>query len=206
MSEEATASAYNDLHWHEHYSREFSKFDYFGNINAHRPLFFSIFREKPKSALEVGSGSGTMSVFLSYFIKKVVSVDNNKEVLENGRMHNRKFKGKAEFEFADAFKLPFKDNEFDVAFSQGFFEHFNKEEILRLIDEQLRVAKKVIISVPNSDFNAKGVGDELRLNKKEWESLLSKYKIIESKNYGRAALRLFMNKPGHYLAKITQKK
>ncbi len=205
MPEESTSAAYPDLHWHEHYSKEFSKFDYFGNINAHRSLFLSIFRERPKSILEVGSGSGTMSVFLSYFIKRTVSIDNNQEVLENGKLHNSKFRGNAAFIFGDAFKLPFKDDEFDIAFSQGFFEHFTKEQIILLIDEQLRVAKKVVISVPNSDFSAEGVGDELRLGKKEWEALLSKYKIIESRNYGRAAFRLFMNKPGHYLAKITKR-
>ena len=49
----------------------------------------------------------------------------------------------------DCFKLPFKDNTFDLVWSQGLIEHFkNPKEIIK---EHLRVCKKngkVLISVP----------------------------------------------------------
>ena len=60
------------------------------------------------------------------------------------------------------------------------------------------------MSVPNSDYKEEGVGEELRMNRQEWEGLLARYKLLESKNYGRALLKLFRNKPGQYLARIVK--
>ena len=193
---------HEDLHWHEHYDRNFSWFDYFGNMNAHRALLWSVLRERPRRVLEVGAGSGTMSVFLSYFTKEALALDNNEKVLAQCRYHNEKFKGSARFVKGDAFKMPFPAQHFDVAFSQGLLEHFGVKDIIKILDEQLRVARVVVFSVPNSDYHDESVGHENRWSRESWEHILKKYRQRQSVNYGRAALSCFLNKPGQYLAKI----
>ena len=195
-----------ELNWHNYYHKPISFYSYFGNIFAHKTFIMSILKEKPRRVLEIGSGSGTMSIFLSYFVKEVISIDNNKRLLEICRGNNRKFSGKAIFKSGDAFELPFESNSFDVVFSQGLLEHFNKSDIIKILDEHTRVGETAVISVPNDNHIKEGIGGEVRWSKAQWDELLKKYIIIKSKNYGRAILKLFMNKPDQYFAKIFENK
>ena len=54
----------------------------------------------------------------------------------------------------DAFNLSnIKDKQFDLVYSLGFLEHYTKEEQLKLIAEQKRIAKEcVFIEVPYDIF------------------------------------------------------
>jgi len=46
----------------------------------------------------------------------------------------------------DAFALPFKDKEFDVSYHNGFWGYFDNESIDRLLQEQIRVTKRMVIA------------------------------------------------------------
>lgn len=46
--------------------------------------------------------------------------------------------------------LPFKNDSFEVIFNQGVMEHFNDEEIIDILLEFKRVARRVVIIVPSS--------------------------------------------------------
>jgi len=55
-------------------------------------------------------------------------------------------------QLASGFYLPYRDNSFDAAYSEGVIEHFPRDEMVKMIAEHVRVCKtrgKVIISVPN---------------------------------------------------------
>lgn len=161
--------------WDSFYGDEVTNMkDFLGNFYSWE-YFDEIHKRKPKGILEVGAGTGSMSILLSHLGYSVISVDNNKGILKKAQKNNDHYNGKVKFQFADAFKLPFKNNSFDMSISQGFFEHFNNEEIRKLLDEQLRVSKKwVLFSVPNKHYPVYDRGDERLMPLSWWLALIKK--------------------------------
>lgn len=196
--------------WAEFYSDDYSLGYLIKNAACHEPMILSIYQAKPVRILEIGSGTGSLSAFLSYLGFKVVSVDNDKGVLKKATALTKKLNGRVKYLYADAFKLPFKDKSFDLVFHQGFFEHFSDEELDRLLAEQLRVGKVVVFSVPNDNYHKKDFGDERLLPKKYWDKLLGRYKIIESQNYNPERRGFFKNRLVYqvsdtmYFAKVSK--
>jgi len=189
------------MEWNELYKGKF-KFRFFLQvIFVHAYLFYNILKYKPKRALEVGCGTARMTFFLSFFVKDVVALDKDPQLIKQGMNFSRKFKRKKiKFICGDAFDLPFKDNLFDVVFSQGLLEHFSDKNIHKLIDEQIRVARYVIFSVPNKNYPKMDFGNERLMSKEKWESILVGNYLILSKYYGWR--KLFLNRPFHYLCII----
>lgn len=160
-----------------------------------------------------------MSVFLSHLGCEVTSIDNDPKVLELAEDLCKTLNGKVVFKRADAFKLEFPKQYFDVAFHQWLFEHFSDGGIKNLLDEQLKVAKVVVFSVPNNFYPRRDFGDERLLTKEEWEDMLRYYKIKESFNYYssyppvdiftkvfKKILGLSLRKEVMYLCKVTGKR
>jgi len=131
--------------WEQYYKeRSLSLERYLDNIWDHKPLLIEV-ASSGRNILEVGTGSGNLSIFLSHLSYNVVSVDNNDSVLRIAQHNNANYKGEVTFKKADAFNLPFDDDSFDVCFSQGFLEHFADDDIRKLLREQLRVSRKVVL-------------------------------------------------------------
>lgn len=170
--------------WGHFYSQEIN-IDYFiKNIFFHLPLFKSIYQQNPTRILEIGSGTATMSIFLSYLGLQVTSLENDKKVLKEAKKLVKKFKGRVNFILGDAFRLPFEDKSFDVVFHQGLLEHFKNEDIFKLLNEHLRVGQIVVFSVPNNYYPQRDFGNERLLSQKYWEKLLSgRYRFLESRSY-----------------------
>jgi ubiquinone/menaquinone biosynthesis C-methylase UbiE len=171
--------------WDNFYNKRITLKAFLGNYYSYE-IFEEIINTKPKTILEVGSGTGVMSIFLSHLGYKVTSIDNNKKVLDHAKKNSKKFNGAVKFELGDAFKLKYKEDSFDIIYSQGFFEHFPDLEIKKLLDEQLRVAKKaVIITIPNSNYPIKDFGNERLLPLKYWIKLIKELsgKKVEGYNY-----------------------
>jgi ubiquinone/menaquinone biosynthesis C-methylase UbiE len=195
------------MSWDDYYEEKLDLENFIGIIHSHRNLFESILKEAPKKILEIGAGSGATSIFLSYLLPNITVIDNNDRVLKIAEKNIKKFNGKINLKLADAFKLPFSNNSFDLVCHQGFFEHFNDNEIQRLLKEQLRVARKVVFSVPNNNYPVeKGYGDERFLSKKDWEEIFNKlnFKIEESENYCFWKSKIYLRaKQIMYLAKLS---
>lgn len=110
--------------------------------------------------LEVGCGSGiyTLSLlreFQDYHRYSATLIDFSPIALSFARKNAEKKGVTANLGLADAFKLPFHDNTFDIVWNAGVNEHFNlKDEKRQLIfNEMTRVCKQggqVIVIVPNS--------------------------------------------------------
>jgi SAM-dependent methyltransferase len=146
----------------------------------------AIRRLRPARILEIGSGTGSLAIFLSYFAQDVVSVDLSSEVLARAERNNRRLRGRARFQLGDAFSLrEFAPQSFDVAMSQGFFEHFQDDEIVALLRQQLRVANHVVFSVPNRAYGRQDRGDERLMTRDEWDAILlgGGFEIVESCDY-----------------------
>lgn len=178
--------------WGYFYSKSYDLDYLIQNTACHREMFDLIFEENPKKVLEVGIGTGSMSIFLSYLGFDVTALDNDKQVLSKAKKLANKLNGKVKFLLGDAFKIPFKDNSFDVVFHQGLLEHFSDEEIYHLLDEQLRIGRIVILSVPNNLYKQKDFGNERLLSNEYWDNLLkSRYALLNSFSYNPEHKKVF---------------
>lgn len=106
---------------------------------------------KEKSICEIGVGSGlTLSYLKKMGAARCVGVDYSPEAIKfsSGKIKN------CEFIIGDAFDLGrFGEKKFDLVYSLGFLEHYNKDEQKKLIAGQMSLAKEcVFIEVPYDIF------------------------------------------------------
>ena len=106
---------------------------------------------KNKTVCEIGAGSGlTLAYLKKWGANKCTGIDYSEEAIEMAESSNKE----CEFIYGDAFNLSnIKDKQFDLVYSLGFLEHYKKEDQLKLIFEQKRIAKEcVFIEVPYNIF------------------------------------------------------
>lgn len=167
--------------WREFYKETVTFKKFLKRIMCNLELIFLIIKRMPRSVVEIGTGTGALSAFISWFLPTVVAIDNDKEVLKNAKNNCKIFGRKINFVAADAFALPFKDSVFSLCFSQGFFEHFQDNEIRNLMMEQLRVSKQIIIfNVPSDKYPVKPFGNERLLSPSNWHKIILSSLSIKS--------------------------
>lgn len=168
--------------WEEYYRSEVTLHFYLDNIRNHTPYLEAILDGGSQKIVEVGVGTGTLTTFLSQMADDVLGVDNDPAVLQRAEAVGRQYRGRARWKQADAFRLA-RDlgveaevaagrKPFDVAATQGLLEHFSDEDIRKLLREQLRVAKRVVASVPSKWYPQRDVGNERLMTPDEWRRIL----------------------------------
>ena len=171
------------MDWEQYYKeRPLSLERYVNNIWDHKPLLIEV-ASNGRNILEVATGTGALSIFLSHLGYNITSIDNNDGVLKRAQQNNANLKGRVVFKKANAFNLPFDDENLDVCFSQGFFEHFADDDIKKLLREQLRVSRKVLFSVPSFWYPRQDFGDERLMKKEDWLRILSEFKVEKASYY-----------------------
>jgi SAM-dependent methyltransferase len=138
----------------------------------HVDLLRAALRRARGSVLEIGAGSGAQSALLSRLGPRVVTVDNDARILAIARHNLRRYGRDVRPILGDAFALPFRASTFGVAMSQGLLEHFTDNEIAKLLNEQLRVARSVVFSVPSHNYPRQDVGDERLMPPLRWEEIV----------------------------------
>jgi len=106
---------------------------------------------KGKTICEIGSGTGLTLAYLKKMgAGRCVGIDYSDEAVKVAREINPI----CEFIQGDTFGLNnVSDNSFDLVYSQGFLEHYTKEEQLRAISEQKRISRDcLLIIVPYDIF------------------------------------------------------
>lgn len=181
--------------WNNYYSKKSDLKVFLGALFIHIPLFIEIYKLHPRYILEVGIGKGSMSIILGLLGFKVIGIDNSDYLVSLATKCVRKMHlyNRVSFILGDVFKLNdifskseiLVETKFDCCFSQGFFEHFNDEEIKKIINEQLKVAKVVIFSVPSNFYPSQDFGDERLLSLDEWKKILKDFNVGLIKYYGR---------------------
>jgi ubiquinone/menaquinone biosynthesis C-methylase UbiE len=156
---------------------------FIGNLFGQRDFLAEVFKNTGEKILEIATGTSTMSLFGAWFGFDVTSVDINPIIIERAKKMADKMNTQVRYLEADTFHLPFKDNSFDTAFHQGLLEHFADEEIQKMLCEQLRVAQRVVISVPNFLYPKKDLGNERLLRKEQWEKILKDFHVEKSVYY-----------------------
>jgi ubiquinone/menaquinone biosynthesis C-methylase UbiE len=169
--------------WDEYYPQTLSMETMLGNLVGHREFLAEVFRNPQTKILEVATGTGSMAFFGSWFGFDVTGIDINPEIIRRAQDLASRFKTETKFVVADTFSLPFTDEAFDTVFHQGLAEHFSDEEIVAMLTEQLRVAKRVVFSVPNYLYPTKDLGNERLMTKASWEKILSPFRVVRSEYY-----------------------
>ena len=108
---------------------------------------------KDRKILEIGSGTGRFCIALAqkYPEKEILGIDYTQEsiALSQAGAAARKLNN-VQFQKADLFHLPFKDNSFDFVFENGVIEHFtNYQEALREMKRVVKNGGKIAINVNN---------------------------------------------------------
>jgi SAM-dependent methyltransferase len=116
----------------------------------HETLYGMIAQHSSKNAriLGVGSGPGWSEFYLSSIGYQVTGIDNEPALIELARKRANLLGVHANFEVADAFDLSTYYSKFDLAFSCGVLEHFDRNVTVELLKEQAKCASKVLIQIP----------------------------------------------------------
>ena len=146
-----------------------------------------------KKVLEIGCGAGYGADYVSDFASDFVAIDMSK--INSSYCQTKYPKENLIFMTADATKLPFKDDQFDVAISFQVIEHIEPKFVLTYLAEIKRVMKSdgiFICSTPNKKLRLlpfqKPWNPEHKkeYNRKGFKNLLNKV-FGEVKVYGLSA-------------------
>jgi SAM-dependent methyltransferase len=145
-------------------------------------LLYCIILGLNKKALEIGSGTGLQSCFISYFGIEVISIDRDARVARMASKVSSYYNSKdVSFIVADARYLPFRGKTFGLSFSQGLLEHLDNETIVKIVSEAKNAVKgKMLFSVPSNNFPDQDFGNERLLYPREWKAILAKFSVHAS--------------------------
>ncbi|MFH1776938.1 MAG: methyltransferase domain-containing protein [Candidatus Omnitrophota bacterium] len=103
--------------------------------------------------LELGSGTGELSVVMAIYNRKMHLLDYSQKNLEFSKNIFKLLHVKGNFHHADALKkLPFKNNSFDWILSSGLLEHFPDEQVISILKESKRISRRgTMCLVPNAN-------------------------------------------------------
>src|SRR3989344_6455407 len=104
-----------------------------------------IFITKGMRILDLGSGSGDLSIYLGKHNTYVIGIDYSKKAIQIAKNKlntiNPKYKKNIIFKLMDANNLDFEENYFDYVISIDFFEHIDKRLLKNLMDKISYVLK-----------------------------------------------------------------
>ncbi|MEE9181334.1 MAG: methyltransferase domain-containing protein [candidate division NC10 bacterium] len=123
-----------------------------------------------KRVLEIGSGSGEISLHLARGGRRVTALDLSIESLKLTREYARAIGVSLHTVLADpTHPMPFSDDMFDFTWSSGLLEHFVTEERRAMLREMARItAGNVITLVPNAACVAYRAGKAYQEERGTW--------------------------------------
>jgi ubiquinone/menaquinone biosynthesis C-methylase UbiE len=120
--------------------------------------------------LEIGSGTGEISLALAQAGRHVTTIDINAQSLRFTLSCAQELGVYIEAVCCDALQmLPFKDGEFDCVWSSGLLEHFISAERQTMLREWMRVTSdRILVLVPNAASVAYRVGKAVQEEGGTW--------------------------------------
>lgn len=169
--------------WYEVYLKDIAKKgnleNYVDDKIKNKKILINLIKKyaKGNKLIESGSGTGVLSTYMASLKYDVTGIDIDNDILNLSKKiaKNYNSKNKPTFKNKSIFKLDYKENYFDVSFSNGVLEHFNDEQIIDTLKQQMKIAKIVIFGIPTKYFNQEEAmyGDERYKNNKFWRNLIS---------------------------------
>lgn len=175
-----------------HINNEFKNWDDYFNTKMKLKRSFLKYvikyaKRTDKPILECGCGTGKTSIYFANIGLKSYAMDIEKEMVNQTKKNYNEMgkKGFLKTINGDIRKIPFENKFFSVTHSSGVMEHFSDEDIVKIINEQLRVSDFCIFSVPTSYFEKKMLGNERFMTRKEWRAIIenSNGVIIKESGY-----------------------
>lgn len=168
--------------WYEVYLKDIEKK---GNINnyvkdkiKHKKKLINLIKKysKNRKVLEAGCGTGVVSTYMASIGYNVTAIDIDDQILKLSKYVSKIYNAnkKPSFENKSIFLLNFNKEEFDVSFSNGVLEHFDDDQIVNTLKQQMRISKYVIFGIPTKYFSKEEsmYGDERYLDFKYWRHLI----------------------------------
>jgi hypothetical protein len=156
----------------------------------HMPFINAVLAHNPEIAIEVGIGTGTLGYSVGQisaergFRTSIIEVDYCIPFLQAAK----DFNGGQDIAYvgADTLALPFGRQEKAVIFHQGLLEHFEDQDIVRMLKEQLRVTGLVVATMPSHEYCfPQGLrGDERLMSIEEWTAILHPHYSVSGFYYG----------------------
>jgi len=159
----------------------------------HLPLLARMMEIAPRGGriLEVGAGGGPSLLWLAARGYECVGIDYRAEVVAAARRNADRLGLDIRVEVGDAFDLS-DHGGFDVVFSLGMIEHWERHESVRALQEQARAGRHVIAVIPtlNTRFTAT-ITDERFYSPRELRAMFEEAGLtdIRSFAYGIAPTR-----------------
>jgi len=184
-----------DAKWYELYKIDIEEFptpdDYIKYKLKYKNLFIDkvIRYANNGKVIETGCGTGLMAGYLQKKGLDVTALDLSKKVLDYAKEIAKKSNviEPCKYSQGDILNLKYKENTFEVSYSNGVLEHFNDDEIIETLKQQMYISKYVIFGIPSTYFgiNEKMLGNERTLTLDEWRSLIYKAggKIVEQTSF-----------------------
>jgi SAM-dependent methyltransferase len=116
----------------------------------HEVLYGMTLRHCPVPAriLDVGCGPGWSDLYFASAGYEVTGVDSEPRLIEQARSLSERLQVPSQFALADAFDLREYYDRFDLVYSCGVLEHFDREVTVKLLQEQAKCAPRVLIQIP----------------------------------------------------------
>lgn len=119
--------------------------------NFHEILYgmISQYCPAPSRLLDIGSGPGWSDIYLASAGHEVTGVDNEPQLINlSHSLAERLGITSVNFAEGDAFDLSPYYGKFDLVFSCGVLEHFDREVTVKLLREQAKCAPNILIQIP----------------------------------------------------------
>ena len=193
----------NIMGWYDVYLKDIEKKgtleNYVTDKIKNKKVMIKLIKKYSKGGkiLESGAGTGVLSTYISSIGYDVIGIDIDDDILNLSKKIAKKYNAKKQPKFLkkSIFNLDYKENYFDVSFSNGVLEHFTDDEIINTLKQQMKVAKIVIFGIPTKYFNKEEAmyGDERYMDYNFWRNLIliAGGSILEEKSM-------------HYMNKIKQ--
>lgn len=154
--------------WQEYFEKECGKHSTILELAVehwiwYNPLYSYIKAHTPPGGrvLDIGCGLGLSDIYLQSCGYQATGLDNDGKIVDRAAENARAFQTPCRFAVGDAFDLSPHYGQFDVVYSVGVVEHFDRDATVRLIAEQAKCAPVVVTVIPTKYIRySAGLTDE----------------------------------------------
>ena len=145
----------SDHHWDEYFARATVGRSWLRNVSQEwyhlQPIFDVVENTVPTTCrlVEVGSGLGLTALYFASAGYDVTGIDINPQAIAFAQESIQPlFPESLHFKTGDAFHLERPEKRFDLAYSLGVVEHFDRNQTVELLQRQATIARFVLAVIP----------------------------------------------------------